>query len=226
MKIKRVVIFLIILVIVGGSIFFIFSNNATKKMKIGNNSSSQEIVNYILNISSYEAIVEVEIKSNKNNNKYILKQQYMRPDTSTQEVIEPSNIAGVRIIKKGNELKIENTNLNLATIFNNYEYISENSLDLNCFIENYKQNEKSEYVEENNELIMKTKVSNLEKKLYIDRTTGLPIKMQIKDNSKKTEIYILYNEVNINSLKEENILAFEKNNSITQIETSLPMANI
>ena len=64
---------------------------------------------------------------------------------------------------------------------------------------------------------MKTKVSNLEKKLYIDRTTGLPIKMQIKDNSKKTEIYILYNEVNINSLKEENILAFEKNNSITQI---------
>ena len=217
MKIKRVVIFLIILVIVGGSIFFIFSNNATKKMKIGNNSSSQEIVNYILNISSYEAIVEVEIKSNKNNNKYILKQQYMRPDTSTQEVIEPSNIAGVRIIKKGNELKIENTNLNLATIFNNYEYISENSLDLNCFIENYKQNEKSEYVEENNELIMKTKVSNLEKKLYIDRTTGLPIKMQIKDNSKKTEIYILYNEVNINSLKEENILAFEKNNSITQI---------
>ena len=138
MKIKRVVIFLIILVIVGGSIFFIFSNNATKKMKIGNNSSSQEIVNYILNISSYEAIVEVEIKSNKNNNKYILKQQYMRPDTSTQEVIEPSNIAGVRIIKKGNELKIENTNLNLATIFNNYEYISENSLDLNCFIENYK----------------------------------------------------------------------------------------
>lgn len=217
MKIKRVVIFLIILVIVGGSIFFIFSNNATKKMKIGNNSSSQEIVNYILNISSYEAIVEVEIKSNKNNNKYILKQQYMRPDTSTQEVIEPSNIAGVRIIKKGNELKIENTNLNLATIFNNYEYISENSLDLNCFIENYKQNEKSEYVEENNELIMKTKVSNLEKKLYIDRTTGLPIKMQIKDNSKKTEIYILYNEVNINSLKKENILAFEKNNSITQI---------
>lgn len=217
MKIKRVVIFLIILVIVSGSIFFIFSNNATKKMKIGNNSSSQEIVNYILNISSYEAIVEVEIKSNKNNNKYILKQQYMRPDTSTQEVIEPSNIAGVRIIKKGNELKIENTNLNLATIFNNYEYISENSLDLNCFIENYKQNEKSEYVEENNELIMKTKVSNLEKKLYIDRTTGLPIKMQIKDNSKKTEIYILYNEVNINSLKEENILAFEKNNSITQI---------
>lgn len=217
MKIKRVVIFLIILVIVGGSIFFIFSNNATKKMKIGNNSSSQEIVNYILNISSYEAIVEVEIKSNKNNNKYILKQQYMRPDTSTQEVIEPSNIAGVRIIKKGNELKIENTNLNLATIFNNYEYISENSLDLNCFIENYKQNEKSEYVEENNELIMKTKVSNLEKNLYIDRTTGLPIKMKIKDNSKKTEIYILYNEVNINSLKEENILAFEKNNSIKQI---------
>ena len=135
----------------------------------------------------------------------------------TQEVIEPSNIAGVKIIRRANELKIENTNLSLTSVFNNYEYISENALDLICFIQNYKQNEKSEYLEENNQIIMKTKVSNMEKVLYIDRNTALPIRMEIKDNSKKTEIYILYNEVNLNSLKEENILAFEMNKDIAQI---------
>ena len=139
-KIKKVIIFFIILILIGVSIFYIFFNNKTvKKAKIGNNSSSQEIVDYILNISSYEAIVEVNITSNKNSNRYILKQQYMEPDICTQEVMEPSNIAGVKILKKGKELKIENTNLNLTTVFNEYQYISENALDLNCFIEDYKE---------------------------------------------------------------------------------------
>lgn len=217
-KIKKVIIFFIILILIGVSIFYIFFNNKTvKKAKIGNNSSSQEIVDYILNISSYEAIVEVNITSNKNSNRYILKQQYMEPDICTQEVMEPSNIAGVKILKKGKELKIENTNLNLITVFNEYQYISENVLDLNCFIDNYKQSEKSEALEENNEVIMKTKSNNMEKILYIDKSTLLPTKMRIKDDSKKSEIYILYNEVNINSLKKENILAFEIDKNIAQI---------
>ena len=200
MNFKKVILFIGILAIIGGGIFFIFFNNNTaKKIKIGNNSSSQEIVDYILNISSYEATVEVNVNSNKNTNKYILKQRYEKPDIMTQEVIEPSNIAGVKIIRQGNELKIENTNLNLISIFNNYEYISENSLDLDCFIENYRKSEKSEFREEDNKIIMKTKILNMEKVLYIDKKTVLPVKMEIKDNSKKNEVYILYDEVKINN---------------------------
>ena len=200
MNFKKVILFIGILTIIGGGIFFIFFNNNTaKKIKIGNNSSSQEIVDYILNISSYEATVEVNVNSNKNTNKYILKQKYEKPDIMTQEVIEPSNIAGVKIIRQGNELKIENTNLNLTSIFNNYEYISENSLDLDCFIENYRKSEKSEFREEDNKILMKTKILNMEKVLYIDKKTVLPVKMEIKDNSKKNEVYILYNEVKINN---------------------------
>ena len=200
MNFKKVILFIGILAIIGGGIFFIFFNNNTaKKIKIGNNSSSQEIVDYILNISSYEATVEVNVNSNKNTNKYILKQKYEKPDIMTQEVIEPSNIAGIKIIRQGNELKIENTNLNLTSIFNNYEYISENSLDLNCFIENYRKSEKSEFREEDNKILMKTKILNMEKVLYIDKKTVLPVKMEIKDNSKKNEVYILYNEVKINN---------------------------
>ena len=41
------------------------------------------------------------------------------------------------------------------------------------------------------------KTSN--KTLYINRENGLPEKMEILDNGKKTAIYILYNEVNVNS---------------------------
>ena len=53
-------------------------NNTTKISKIGKNSTSQEIVDYILNISSYETQIDVEIKSNKNSNKYKLSQRYIK----------------------------------------------------------------------------------------------------------------------------------------------------
>ena len=141
MKNKNVVVLIISIIIIISiiSIFFtVFKNNASKKLKIGKNSSSQEIVNYILNINSYKTTIEVEINSNKNQNKYIIKQTYNGMEDNMQEIIEPSNIAGVKIIKKGKELKIENSNLNLTSIFQNYEYISESQLDLIDFIEDYK----------------------------------------------------------------------------------------
>lgn len=217
-KNKKVIFIVVVLVCLAILLFFIFFNNkGAKKMKIGNNSSSQEIVNYILNISSYEARVEVEVKSNKNSNKYVLKQQYIHPDVSTQEVLEPSNIAGVKIVRDGNSLKLENSNFNLSSVYNNYEYISSNVLDLSSFLEEYKNNEKSEFFEKDDEIIMKLKTSNYDKILYIDRKTVLPIKMEIKDNSKKNEVYILYNEVKINSLNKEEIIAFENEKIVALI---------
>ena len=77
--------------------------------KTGNNNTSQTIVNDILNIKSYELKAEIEIKSNKNENKYIIKQKYISPEYNSQEVIEPENIKGVIIEREGNNLKIQNT---------------------------------------------------------------------------------------------------------------------
>lgn len=205
-----ILIAILLLIIIVVSIFLV---NRSKTQKIGKNSSSQEIVDYILNISSYDATINVEIKSNKNSNKYILKQQYIKDEISTQEVIEPSNIQGIKIVKSENSLKLENTNLNLSTVLENYNYIGDNVLDLNCFIEDYKNNGESNFEEKNNEIIMKTTTNNdnkytKNKTLYIDRNTGNPIKMEISDINKNIVIYILYNEVKIDNLNRENILAF------------------
>lgn len=49
-----------------------------------------------------------------------------------------------------------------------------------------------------------SKINNIymqEKCLYIDKTTHMPTKMEIKDNKQKATIYILYNEVKVNSTK-------------------------
>ncbi len=196
-KLLKKIIIIISISIVLFIIFFCMTKS--KKIKIGNNSSSQEIIENILNISSYKTTIEVEITSNKNVNKYIIKQTYIAPDFSEQEIIEPENIAGIKITKTENELKVENTNLNISKIYTNYEYMTDNCLDLNTFIETYIESEKQEYEEKNNEIILE--VENEEnpytkyRTLYISKETGNPTKMEIKSNSKKTSIYIIYKEV-------------------------------
>ena len=201
MKKKYWLILLVIIIIIGGIIFY---KNRVKDLKSGNNKTSQEIVDYILNISSYEVQATVNVTSNKNSNKYILKQIYQSPNKSMQVVIEPSNIAGVKIENDGTNLKIENSKLNLNKILENYNYLGDNCLDLYSFIEDYKQDNKSKFEEKDTEIIMKTSsnIENIyiqEKILHIDKKTMNPTQMEIKDNKQKTTIYILYNEVKVNS---------------------------
>lgn len=192
-------ILIIILIIILG--IFIYKN-VTKKSNFGNNMSSQEIVDNILNINFYKANVTVEVNSNKNKNKYILNQE-CSPDRSIQEVIEPSNIQGVRIIQENGNLKIENTTLNLSQIFENYQGLEENALDINSFVQNYKNYDKSNFEEKDTEIIMKTKNINgnkytQNKILYIDKQTKKPIKLIIQDNNQNTTIFIQYNEIELN----------------------------
>ncbi len=198
-KLLRKIIIVIIIIIICICIFFYI--NKSKKLKIGNNSTSQEIIDNILNISSYETVIEVEVKSNKNTNRYTIKQKYIFPDISEQEIIEPENIQGIKITKKDNELKVENSKINMSKIYNDYEYMTDNCLDLNTFIENYKLNKKQIYEEDDDEIILNTENENNKytryQTLYIDKKTGKPTKMEIKDNSKNTSVYILYREVKL-----------------------------
>ena len=198
---KNKILKIIMIIISIMAIFFItfFFITKSKKIKIGNNSSSQEIIENILNISSYEGIIEVEVNSNKNVNKYIIKQTYIAQNMSEQEILEPENIKGIKITKTESEIKVENTNLNMTKIYNNYPYMADNCMDLNTFIENYKKNGKQEYEEKDSEIILEVEFEENPytkyRTLYISKETGKPTKMEIKDNSKKTLIYILYKEV-------------------------------
>ena len=187
----------------------IFGNNMSNK-------NLKEIEEYILSIRSYNAKIEVEIQSNKNKNKYVLEQKYAEPNVQKQIVLEPSNIEGLETIFDGNNLKINNTKLNLSTIYENYSDVTSNFLWLNTFTEEYKkmiETGKQNIIEQNGIIIMEIKdADELNKKLYIDRKTGKPIKMQIKNVSKNTTVYILYNEIEINSLKRDDVLAFRLKN--------------
>lgn len=200
--------------------FFYFSTY--KNSKIVNNIDKSNIKDYILNISSYNAKILVVVNSNKNSNKYILKQQYNLDNVYKQEVIEPENISGLKTIYDGDNLKIENTKLNLSHLYENYEYISDNTLDLYTFIQNYKSCQDTEYEENDKEVVMKLINKNENKfnyfqNLYIDKNTALPIRMEIIDKNQNMVVYIEYNEISFNSTSKEEILAF----SLEEINSKL-----
>lgn len=177
----------------------IFSKNNYKTLKNGNNINNQtrdKVYDNILNISSYKATLEVTINSNKNINKYILKQSH-NLDEDTQEVLEPENIRGIKTTYNNGILKIQSDNLNITKVYNDYKNIENNDLWLNSFIEDYKIS-KEKVVEENEEKIISIKVNNRTKKLYLDKKTGKPTKLIVEDDNQKTVIYIIYNEIEIN----------------------------
>ena len=140
MKVKKIIIFVSLIVI--AILIFFFVKNNYKKFNIGNNITSksiEEVENYILNINSYKAKIEVEVQSNKNENKYILMQKFAKPNISKQEVLEPSNVKGIETIYNGKDLTINNSNLGLSSIYENYQYMIDNCLWINSFIEDYKE---------------------------------------------------------------------------------------
>ena len=189
---KKKIIILIIIIIL---IFMIFiSKNMIKKSKNGNNISSQEIVDKILNCNSYIAEIEVQVNSNKNKNKYVILQEFNTENGCVQEVIEPSNIAGVKITKKDNTLSVENTELSLKKIFENYSELENNSLDLYKFLNDFKNNSDSSVEEKDGKIVM---TLNTNKILYINKEKALPEKLLIKDNNQNTTIIIKYNKIEL-----------------------------
>lgn len=196
-----IAIFLMIFIIT----LAIFIKNNYKTTEFGNTNikSAEDIKEYILNLESYEAEITVEVNSNKNQNNYKMKQIYKAPNLGRLEVLEPQSVKGIITTYDGNNLKIENTALNLSKIYENYPYVAENSLWLSNFINRYRNNANATFKEEENQIIMQTSIQdksgNIVQTLYIDTKTKRPTRLTIEDMNKKMLVYILYNEIKINS---------------------------
>ncbi len=205
-----------IIIIIGlfiSIIFVLFYLFHYKTGKSGNNisKSTDDVIEYILNISSYEARIEVIIESNKTTNQYRLKQLYSKPNVMKQIIEEPSNLANLTISYDGRNMKLKNTNLGLSKVYEDYEYISQNTLWLSSFIDNYNDNSKIRETE--NEIIIENNIIyhpyNTKQILYINKKTSLPTKLEIMDNNKNSKIYIKYNEIKLNKIKQNDIIAFK-----------------
>ena len=209
---KKVLIFIVLIILFLSIVFFI--KNYYKNMIIGNNISSkstQEIVDNILNMKSYDSNITVKIISNKNENTYVINQANIGDKLFKQEILEPENIKGTVIIYDNGKLNIKNTKLNLNKLYEDYKYITNNQLLLKSFIDDYKNKEIANFDEneENIVLNVKTDVNKyiVYKTLIIDKSTGKPKELQVKDGSQNTLVYILYNRIEVNGIKEDKVLS-------------------
>ena len=221
---KKIFLFVVTTIVIIIIFFFIKFNY--KSLKFGNNmsnKSAESIKQYILDINSYELTETITVESNKNTNKYIAKEKCVKDNNVfKQEILEPENISGITFLYDGTNLKIDNSKLSLSKMYENYPYLGENSITLMSFINDFAQNQESNVSENGNEIILEVKLKNgnkytAYKKLYIDKNTGNPTKLEIQDITQKTLIYILYNEIKINNLQKEDILAFKLNEVINDI---------
>lgn len=191
-----------ILVLIGIIMIIIFLLFGYKKMKQGNNNNiKKDVEEYILDISSYKAIINVNIKSNKNDNNYKMEQVYVSPDKYMQKILEPENIKDVISKYDGKTLTVENTKLNLKNIYDNYKQINDNDLYLSSFIKQYKECDDKIVNEDSNDKIIEINKNNKTMKLFVNKIDYKPTKLIIKDKNEDTSIYIEYNEIEINNQK-------------------------
>lgn len=183
-------------------IFFIFNY---KKIFYGNNISinkKEEIIEKILNGKlNYKANIIVRVTSNKNENIYEIMQEETEK-TSYQEVISKGDIEGTKIVYTDNVLKVENSKLNLKKIYENYDPIMNDYLFLSSFTKEYMESTETSLDETDENIIITLKIENANKyikykELYVNKDTGIPIKMIIKDSDKQVRVCIEYTSIEI-----------------------------
>lgn len=201
MKLKTVIVILMIaILLISITIFCIWYYKNGKNGNTMINKSEEEIIETILNMKSYQAKLDITIETNKNKTQYMV-QQSLVDGKAKQEVLKPENIAGVITEYDGKNLTIKNNKLNLESTFQNYQYMVENTLWLDSFIEIYKTKETSKITSKENEILLEIKKEEnpyqTYQTLHIDKKTGKPTKMIVKDINQKTLVYILYTEITI-----------------------------
>ena len=192
---KIVFIFAIICITFFSIFYYIFCISGNNIIR----NQNEFVEDIFKDLEKYEANIEVTVVSNKNENTYNM-QQIVDGDNSKLVVNSPENVKGLEIELKDGNLKITNEKTNMEKLYENYKAIINNSLFINSFIEDYKNNEV--ITSENEEEIIITvnldKNNNTyikSKELYLNKNTGLPTKLLIKDNSQKTSI--IYNDIKI-----------------------------
>ena len=180
--------------------FFIKTNYKTKES--GNNKSIQEIEQYILNVTSYKAKIKVTVSSNKNANFYEFEQEVRGQSYSRQLALSPDSLSGMEIIYENGVITLQNTKYNLSQIYENYPYISTNSLFLTSFIEGYRNADEKEITQKDEKIQMSyiSKVNKYNNKqiLYINKASLEPQNLQVYDINNALKVDIIYNEIELN----------------------------
>ena len=131
---KNVFIFAIICIIVFSIFYYIFcisGNNIIRNQK-------EFVEDVFKKLKSYESDIEVTIISNKNENKYNIK-QIVDGENSRLIINSPENVKGLEIENKDGNLRITNNKSNMQKVYENYKSLINNALFIESFIKDFEE---------------------------------------------------------------------------------------
>lgn len=194
-------------IIILGILLLFFWQNGNKNLENGNTNTIQtdeDLERYIENISSYRAQMTVSIQSNKTTNKYKVTQEYNKSGIQKMIIQEPENKKGLEIENREGTITVRNTKLGLNEFYEQEEQITSNRLWLPSFIEDYKKDNTRSMKKTDEEIILEATLQDKHPyycytQLYINAKTKKPTQLIVQDKDRNNRIYILYNEIEINS---------------------------
>jgi len=176
-----------------------------KNQKLGNTIikiEKEKIIEDILKQDvSYEANIKVTVYSNKNKNEYDLR-IIENQEENLIEAIGENSISGLRMEKKNGDLIIRNTKLKLDKIYENYREVMDSSLFLSTFGKEYQETNQRKEEEKDDNIMIRITLKNGNryikyKELYLNKKTGMPEILMIKDSNKRPKIIIEYTSIKV-----------------------------
>lgn len=156
----------------------------------------------LTNLKSYSCIAHVTATGNKSSKEYILKHYFKSQDYYKLEVISPENIKGKTTIYDKEKIIISNPNIKDEFKLT-YKGKENRYLFIGDFINNIVENEDLNISSDKNFLILDTSIPGSsayfnKEKLYIDKKSLEPRKLEILDSNGKTRFTVIYKEFKYN----------------------------
>ncbi|KXZ40516.1 Outer membrane lipoprotein-sorting protein [Alkalithermobacter thermoalcaliphilus JW-YL-7 = DSM 7308] len=156
----------------------------------------------ISSINSYTCIADITVVGNRSPSSYTVIHSFKAPDYYKLEVLEPENLKGKVTVYQNDKVIVKNPN-----IPDEYKFIhtsKENKyLFIGDFIKNILENEQLKISSNSNFLILDTIIPSKSiyfhsSRLYVDKQTLKPHKMEILDYNGKVRFSVIYREFKYN----------------------------
>ncbi len=156
----------------------------------------------IVGIQSYSCIAQIEACGNKSMKKYTVKHYFKSPSYYKIQVLDPENIKGKVTIYDKDKVIIHHPRIKDKVTFS-YKGKENRYLFIGDFAKNILQNEKINISSSKEFLILETSIPDTsiyfdKQKLYIDKKTLKPNKMEIIDVNGKKRFMVAYKEFRYN----------------------------
>lgn len=165
-------------------------------------------------VNSYQCQVKMVVAGNKTTKEYVMNQYYKSPDRYKMVILEPEEIKGLTTVYVHNEVTTFQPEIQGKFTLLNYTPIDKSYIFLPDFFKTFYQSEQASVTatsqQKNRYTVLKADIpgNNIyrySQGIWIENDTLLPYKIEVYDIKQRPVIRVIFEEVQINPVLEDNI---------------------